>query len=381
MDFSLFYFADAATSRRDPYRLLMAGARFADEHGLAAVWTPERHFHSFGGLYPNPAVTGAAIAAITKRVGIRAGSVVAPLNHPIRIAEEWSVLDNLSAGRTGISFASGWHATDFVLMPDAYAARKKVLIETVESVRQLWRGASLEFGNGTGERVQVRIFPPPVQPEPPMWLTSAGSPETFKLAGSLGLGVLTHLLGQDLDVLKRNIAIYRSSFTPRQDPPSFPHVTLMLHTYLGLDRLQVREEVRTPFSNYLRSSIDLIMKASGEFPAGYGPADLSPEDKEFLVSRSFDRYFATSGLFGTVHDGMKLLEAIEPMDINELACLIDFGVATDDVLSGLRYLDALNRAWAKRLCRLGEAVAVVGRSLVRWPGQTPGKGRSSFMVT
>lgn len=348
MDFSLFYFADAATSRRDPYRLLTAGARFADENGLAAVWTPERHFHSFGGLYPNPAITGAAIAAITKRVGIRAGSVVAPLNHPIRIAEEWSVLDNLSAGRVGISFASGWHATDFVLMPDAYAARKKVLVETVEIVRQLWRGASLEFSNGTGERVPVRIFPPPVQPEPPMWLTSAGSPETFKLAGSLGLGVLTHLLGQDLDVLKRNIAIYRSSFTPRQDPPSFPHVTLMLHTYLGPDRAQVREEVRTPFSNYLRSSIDLIMKASGEFPAGYGPADLSPEDKEFLVSRSFDRYFATSGLFGTVYDGMKLLEAIEPMDINELACLIDFGVATDAVLSGLRYLDALNRAWAKK---------------------------------
>ena len=69
MDFSLFYFADAATSRRDPYRLLIEGARFADEHGLSAVWTPERHFHSFGGLYPNPAVTGAAIAAITLSLG------------------------------------------------------------------------------------------------------------------------------------------------------------------------------------------------------------------------------------------------------------------------------------------------------------------------
>ena len=40
---------------RDRYRLLLEGAKFADEHGFAAVWTPERHFHAFGGLYPNPA--------------------------------------------------------------------------------------------------------------------------------------------------------------------------------------------------------------------------------------------------------------------------------------------------------------------------------------
>ena len=82
--------------RRDRYRLLLEGARFADRHGFAAVWTPERHFHAFGGLYPNPAVTGAALAAITERIGIRAGSVVLPLHNPIRVAEEWSVVDNLS---------------------------------------------------------------------------------------------------------------------------------------------------------------------------------------------------------------------------------------------------------------------------------------------
>lgn len=110
--------------------------------------------------------------------------MVAPLNHPIRIAEEWSVVDNLSAGRVGLSFASGWNAADFVLMPEHYAERKKVTVETVEIVRKLWRGQSLVLRDGSGEEVSVRIFPPPVQQEPSMWLTSAGSVETFKLAGS-----------------------------------------------------------------------------------------------------------------------------------------------------------------------------------------------------
>src|SRR5690606_18932073 len=83
IDLSLFYFAsDEGERASEKYRLLLEGARFADEHGFSAVWTPERHFHAFGGLYPNPSVASAALAVITKRVKIRAGSCVSPLHHP-----------------------------------------------------------------------------------------------------------------------------------------------------------------------------------------------------------------------------------------------------------------------------------------------------------
>src|SRR5207342_155319 len=109
---------------QEEYRLLIEGAKFADRHGFEAVWMPERHFHAFGGLFPNPSVTAAAVAAVTQNVQVRAGSVVLPLHDPIRVAEEWSLVDNLSNGRVGISFASGWHADDFVFAPDAYPDRK-----------------------------------------------------------------------------------------------------------------------------------------------------------------------------------------------------------------------------------------------------------------
>ena len=49
---------------------------------------------------------------------------VLPLHHPIRVAEEWSLVDNLSGGRVGVSFASGWHPDDFVLRPEAFANAK-----------------------------------------------------------------------------------------------------------------------------------------------------------------------------------------------------------------------------------------------------------------
>ncbi|MFB8139954.1 LLM class flavin-dependent oxidoreductase [Streptomyces parvus] len=341
MDFGLFYFANNSAGT-DGYRLLLEGARFADAHGFTSVWTPERHFHAFGGSYPNPAVTGAAVATVTERVQIRSGSVVAPLHHPLRIAEEWAVVDNLSGGRVGLSFASGWHAADFALAPHNYADRKEVLARTVEDVRELWRGGAIAVSDGDGETRKLRTYPEPVRAELPVWLTAAGNPETFREAGEMGAGLLTHLLGQSVEELAEKIAVYRGAL-PAGSPG---HVVLMLHTFLGTDRDQVREIVREPFSAYLRNSLGLLLKAAGDIMPDLDPDDLTPEDMDFLVSLGFDRYFETGGLFGTVEENAELLRGVRDAGVDEVACLIDFIDDADTVLGGLGHLDELRRTWA-----------------------------------
>lgn len=340
MDVSLFFFADGGDA--DGYRLLLESARFADTHGLTAVWTPERHFHPFGGLYPNPAVVGAAVAAVTERVAVRAGSVVAPLHHPVRIAEEWSVVDNLSGGRVGVSFASGWHGVDFVLKPENFADRKNAMADAVGTVRRLWRGEAVEFVDGVGDKQSVRVHPAPVQPELPVWITSAGSPETARAAGRLDAGLLTHLLGQDHEALTRMVRAYRDELTRVHGGGARGHVALMIHTMLGTDRERIREQVREPMCDYLRSSIDLIVKGSSAvLPPGVDVNRLPERDKEFLVSHAFNRYFTSSGLFGTVDDGVEIAERLRASGVDEIACLIDFGLPHDVVLGSLRYIAEL----------------------------------------
>ena len=125
MDFSIYYWGNDDGAGPKKYELLLEGAKFADTHGFTAVWTPERHFHAFGGPYPNPSVTGAAVAAVTKNIGVRAGSCVVPLHHPARIAEEWAIIDNLTNGRAGLAIASGWQPEDFVLRPENTPPRNK----------------------------------------------------------------------------------------------------------------------------------------------------------------------------------------------------------------------------------------------------------------
>src|SRR5256886_10294106 len=266
IDFSLFYFsADQGEDPAHKYRLLLEGAKFADEHGFAAVWTPERHFHEFGGLYPNPSVTSAAIAMITKNVQIRSGSVVAPLHMPIRIAEEWSVVDNLSQGRVAISFASGWMPEDFVIKPENYADRKDAMFRYMEIVRRLWRGETTAFPSPLGHDVPVRILPRPLQAELPVWVTTAGSPETYEMAGRVGANVLTHLLGQSIDEVAKKVALYRRAWAAAEHAGR-GKVTLMLHTFVGGSSQYVRDTVRGPLKDYLRSSADLVKKYSWAFP-------------------------------------------------------------------------------------------------------------------
>jgi natural product biosynthesis luciferase-like monooxygenase protein len=146
LQFSIFFFSDDGTKAdENKYRLLIESARYADEHEFTAVWTPERHFQGFGGLYPNPSVIGAYLAAITRRVQIRAGSVALPLHHPIRVAEEWALVDNLSNGRVGVAFASGWHPTDFILAPSNYVNRKETMYRHIQTIKKLWAGEAVGF--------------------------------------------------------------------------------------------------------------------------------------------------------------------------------------------------------------------------------------------
>jgi natural product biosynthesis luciferase-like monooxygenase protein len=347
LDFSLFYFASGeGGSPTDRYRLLLEGARFGDDRGFCAVWTPERHFHTFGGLYPNPSLIGAALATTTKRIGIRAGSCVAPLHNAIRIAEEWSVVDNLSGGRVGISFASGWHPDDFVLAPDSFPNRREVMQRQIDVVRRLWRGESVWMRNGSGKRVEVRILPHPVQSELPLWITAAGSPDTFRIAGESGCNLLTHLLGQSMDDLAQRVSVYRDAWRGAGHGPGSGHVTLMLHSFVGHSDDEVREQVRVPMKRYLRSSAGLIQRAVE--PAGVALDDLSDEEMDAVLDFSFERYFERSGLLGSREKCLGIADELIGLGVDEVACLIDFVDSTDLVLEHLPMLDAVREQIGRR---------------------------------
>lgn len=339
----MFFSSTAVGGGGDPYGLLKDAARFADAHGLAAIWTPERHFHPFGGLYPNPALTTCALAMITSRVQLRAGSLVAPLHDPLRIAEDWSVADNLSRGRVAVSFGSGWNAADFVICPERYAGRRDLLYEYVDIVQRLWRGDPVTRVDPFGNPIDVYLHPRPVQAALPVWITASGSPATFARAGAVGANVLTHLLGQDVGRLAAQIAIYRDARRDHGFDPATGTVSVMLHTFVGEDEHTVREIVRGPLRDYLRSAASLERSAAGTGGTISGGKRLArdgpdPDNDDEMLDLAFERYFHTAALIGTPDRCHDRLLALEDIGVDEVACLIDFGVDPADTLASLGYV-------------------------------------------
>jgi len=334
--FSLYFFSDDGSKNNDDkYRLLLESAKFADRHGFTAVWTPERHFQAFGGLYPNPSVLSAALAMITERVQIRAGSVALPLHHPVRVAEEWSLVDNLSRGRVAVSYASGWHPNDFLFAPDVYEERKEVMFRHIETIKKLWTGEPVEFAGVNGSSVQVSILPRPIQAQLPIWLTTAGNPETWNRAGEIGANVLAALPGYAPDDLRELIKQYRQARANHGHDPQTGIVSMMVHTFVGDSNEAVKEKVRSPFTNYLRTYFKQFEQIQAD------QAELTEADKDALMAAAFNQYFQDRTLFGTPAKCVRLVEKLSELDVDELACLIDFGVDTDSVLESLNHLDEL----------------------------------------
>jgi natural product biosynthesis luciferase-like monooxygenase protein len=353
MDFGIMFFSslDSEQSPRK-YDLLLESTRFADERGFRCVWTPERHFHEFGGLFPNPAVTSAALATITRNLQIRAGSLISPLHDPIRIAEEWSVVDNLSAGRVAISFGSGWNVNDFIFFPERYERRQRIMYEQIDLVKRLWRGEAIPAKNSFGKEHLVRLYPRPVQAELPIWITSSGNVETFRSAGAIGANLLTHLIGQDLKGLAEKIAQYRRAREEHGFDARSGIVTLMLHTFLGADLDEVRRMVKKPFCDYLRSAVSLEQLAAlggGAISGGHTiePHEISEDLVTELLDLTFARYFETGSLMGTVASCEPMVWRLADTGVDEIACLLDFGVGdVPAVLDSLERVDVLRRAFS-----------------------------------
>lgn len=342
-EFSLFYFADDnAVYGEDKYRLYREGAMFADQNQLTAVWTPERHFHEKAGLYPNPSVLSAALATITNHVQLRAGSVVLPLHNSLRVAEEWSVVDNLSKGRAGVSFTSGWMPNDFAFFPERYPTKREEMFRGIQEVQELWRGQPIAGRDGVGKEIELRIFPKPIQPELPIWLTCSGGAEMFEKAGELGCHVLTALLTQSIEEVTPKIQLYRDSLARHGHDPRSGKVTMMIHTFIGEDAEAVLQKVRAPLTKYLKSHLNLIETGAESLNLDVDVRDQDPEKvRDQMAAFAFERYYRTSSLIGTPTSCMKMIERLKAIGVDEVACLIDFGIDVDSVLESLEHLVVL----------------------------------------
>ena len=167
-------------ARRDPNALLndvYAQCILAEELGFNSVWVPEHHFGFFGCL-PTPAVYLAHLAAKTRRIRLAPATVLLPCNQPLRVAEEYAMLDFLSNGRAIFSAGRGYDKREYDAFGIPFDESRERFDEEMHLVRQALMEENFTF-EGTFHRVAepLTIVPRPIQqPHPPIYVACFSRP-------------------------------------------------------------------------------------------------------------------------------------------------------------------------------------------------------------
>ncbi len=184
-------------------------ARVADEAGFGCWWTVEHHGATRFSYSSVPELMLGAIAQQTERIHLGHSGVLAPfhINHPIRVAERAAFVDVLSGGRLelGLARSGGTEWTAFGVDPDR---SRHELREALRAIPRMWTQESFEWDSPLLQIPERNVLPKPVQqPHPPLWQTCT-SPDSFRMAGELGVGVLATTLFAPLATLRALFAEY-----------------------------------------------------------------------------------------------------------------------------------------------------------------------------
>lgn len=194
-------------------RLLIADtieqARVADQMGFDIWWQVEHHGAPEFSYSSAPELVLTAIAMNTKRLQVGHAGVLAPfkINGPLRVAERAAMLDILSGGRfnLGLAKSGGKEWETFGVNPET--ARDEVR-EALQMIPQMWTEKSFSWNSKLFQMPEREVVPKPIQkPHPRLWQT-AGSPDSFFMAGELGVGVLGTTLLSPVGFMEGLLADY-----------------------------------------------------------------------------------------------------------------------------------------------------------------------------
>ena len=191
------------------YKETLEQCELADQVGFDNLWFVEHHFLTgFSGSPCQDAMFG-ALSRITKQIRIGYGVCVLPYHHPVQVAERVAMIDQLTDGRVefGTGRSNAYEQLGLGIDPRDTRSRWN---ESIRMLPKIWQSDEFswegEHWNVPTRRVLPKTFQ---QPHPRMYLACT-QPESFRLAGEMGLGVLSSA-SYATSILTEHVNTYREA--------------------------------------------------------------------------------------------------------------------------------------------------------------------------
>ncbi|HWP56823.1 MAG TPA: LLM class flavin-dependent oxidoreductase [Candidatus Acidoferrales bacterium] len=215
----------------------------ADEFGLDAIWITEHHFRFFGGMVPNPQLLLTAAAQRTRRARLGSSVSLVPMHHPIRIAEDFAMLDLLSQGRVNFGAGRGMSTREYATFGADFQNAQARLPEALDVITRAWTDEVLEW---EGEHYRYRdltVLPKPQQkPHPPVYVTAHRHAESFKMIAARGYHLMTLPWISTNEAQSGFVRLYRDTLLESGRLPENHEVFVMYPAYVGETDNDARNE-------------------------------------------------------------------------------------------------------------------------------------------
>lgn len=310
MKFGIFVFGDnppeIGRSNQKYYEEVLIMAEWAEELGFDSFWLGEHHFYWYGTCASPPMVI-AALGQRTKKIRLGPAISVLPFHHPLIVAEEYALADNLCGGRLNFAIGSGFSPLEYKTFGMSMEEARERYWEAFDVILKAWRQE--EFSH-QGKFYQIENFclwmKPLQKPMPPTWV-AASSDETLIRTGELGFATMgiPFVRSDNLLGVKAKNDLFKESYF-RAGHKEDPDIIVALHVCLQRSEEDAVKLARPHFArvvDYLKTS----RRPGAKVP------DLDIIKKENLA------------VFSTPEGAEEIFREYENIGVTHVICMVNFG--------------------------------------------------------
>ena len=213
----------------DEYRESIELVKLVEEVGLDAAWVSEHHFAEDGYL-PSLLPMLAAYAAVTENIELGTGVVLAPFHDPIRLAEDFAVVDQIAGGRLICGLGIGWRDEEFREFGIETKTRVRRMSEIVDVLRLSWNEERFDYEGKYYSHSGVAVTPKPAR-VPPIFIGGFVD-DAIRRAGRIGDGYISSRASPERARQAFEIATQARAEAGHEGPPM---VALLHNAYVTTD--------------------------------------------------------------------------------------------------------------------------------------------------